>query len=253
MFKRQVGMFSMTSLLSYLSGITATAIVVTGWIAGLKLYAINKRTPSKLLPWASIVLVTFGSFYTGTMVYFFYLLGTGTQFTPLVIGAWLCYSVLPLAAACAIYVGCSLFKPSLAKVLFVIFLAMGIIYVLILWFSPLAKDTPTEAITAAVQVTATAGELIDIENINIAKLLVAAIIVTLFVFLVGGFAYLAKKASGAERKTAVFFAIGFGFFLTAAIGDSLIGPEATILLLIRLIMLTAFVFLYVAASRMKSK
>ncbi|OLS12030.1 MAG: hypothetical protein RBG13Loki_4374 [Promethearchaeota archaeon CR_4] len=234
----------MASLISLLSGITATAIVVTGWLAGLRLYFINKRAPSKLLPWAALVLITFGSFYTGTMVYFFYLLGTGAQFTPLYIGAWLCYTVTPLAAASAVYLGCSLFKPSLAKIFFGIFFAIGAVYVVLLWFMPdYAVSVPQPP----------AGELIDISNENLAKILIAVIILGLFVFLVGGFAFLAKKASGEERKTAIFFAIGFGFFLFAAIGDSLIPEDALLLLIIRLIMLTAFVFLFIAASRMKSK
>ncbi len=233
----------MTSLLSYLNGITAVAIYATGWISGLKLLAINKRSPSKLLPWAAIVLIAFSSFYTGTVVYFVYLLVTGMQFEPLIIGAWLCYTVTPLAAASSQYLGCMLFKPKFAKLVRIILFALGIVYVIYLWFVPGTVSIPPP----------TAGELIDIENIGWTKYLLAGIIITMFVFLVGGFTNLAKKASGSERKIAIYFAIGFALFGISAIGDGLLALEPISLLIIRSIMLTAFLFLYVASSRMKPK
>ncbi len=233
----------MTSELSYLNGITAIAIVAAGWIAGLRVLAINKRAPSKLLPWAALVLITFGSFYIGIVVYFIDLLATGTQFGPLDIGAWLCYSISPLAAASSMYLGCSLFKPKIAKLVFVIYFAIGMVYAILLWFFP----------SITVETSAVTGELIEISNIGIGLILMAGMILSLFVFLVGGFVNLAKKASGAQKKTAIDFAVGFGLFTVCAIGDALFGADLLLLFIIRLLMLTGFLFLFRAAARMSTK
>ncbi len=231
----------MATIFSYLNGITAIVIVAVGWISGLRIIAINKRAPSKLLPWAAVVLITLGSFYTGILVYFLELLSTGTQFEPLYVGAWLCYSISPLAAASSMYLGCSLFKPKIAKLVFIIYFGVGMVYAIFLWFFP----------NLAVEVIAPAGELILISNIGVAQILMGGMILSLFIFLVPGFAFLAKKASGVQRKIAIGFAIGVGLFTISAIGDALIEADAVILLIIRIIMVTAFMFLFRAAAQMR--
>lgn len=98
-----------------LNGLSATLILVTGYLIAIRLLFAMRHSESKLLPYQATMAFGFGSFYTGTVVSFWLLIFTNDNIYPRELAAILCYSITPIAIAAAMYVGFSMIKPKLAK------------------------------------------------------------------------------------------------------------------------------------------
>ncbi|MEX2682171.1 MAG: hypothetical protein Q6373_011255 [Candidatus Sigynarchaeota archaeon] len=219
------------------NGVSATAIIITGYVIGIQLLLETRRTKSKLLGWQSLFAFSLGSFYLGTSVSFWMLVFVDHNIQPLELGAILCYTVAPVGIATVMYIGFSMIKPRLARPVSIIYALTAIPFWINLWF-----DIPS--LSKEVVLTGPA-ELIDIELLSWANILTALYILSMILVLGTGFLILAKQTTGQIRKRAVYYAIGIIMFSIGGIIDSRL-PLGIWMVVVRLFMVLAYLVLYKA-------
>ncbi len=230
-----------------LNGLSATMILVTGYFIAIRLFAAIHHNESKLLPWQGLFALAFGSFYLGTVVSFWTLIFTGTNFEPYSVAAIMCYTVSPLGIACAMYIGFSMIKPKLAKPMTWIFALTAIPFWTNLWFN--IPDTASTIANVGTGIGGTfdkTADLIDIELLSWSNFFTAFYIISMLVILGIGFIYLATHSTGEIRSRATNYAIGLILFSACGILDSRGIFTGIGILFVRIAMVVAYLFLYKA-------
>ncbi|HMF32141.1 MAG TPA: hypothetical protein VKK79_12035 [Candidatus Lokiarchaeia archaeon] len=223
------------SINAIVAGFSAVIIFLTGYIIGFRLLAAMHTIKSKLLPWEAAFAMSLGSFYLGTVVSFVLLWVTGSNISPDVWGAWLDFSVTPVGISIVIYIGFSVLRPKFAKSMAIIYLLTGIPFWASLWFN---IPEPSAYITS------TPPELIHIALLSIASYLTLIYLVSLGILMGGGFISLARRSKGEIRTRSTYWATGIILFCIAGFLDSQIPVEAILLIVVRAVMVTSFLFLY---------
>ncbi len=231
-----------------LNGASATMILVTGYLITIRLLFAIRKSESKLLPWQALFAFALGSFYLGTVASFINL--TAINFVNLnyrLVGI-LCYSVTPLGIAAAMYIGFSMIKPNLAKPMAWIFGLSGIPFWANLWFS-----WPENGISFAnTGLSGPMGEyiptidLIDIELLSLSEIFTIVYILAMIAILGVGFMILARRSTGEIRTRSRNYAIGLILFGVAGAIDSRGIFTGTPMVAVRVLMVVAYIFLYLA-------
>ncbi len=220
------------------NGLSATLILVTGYIIAIRMLFAMRHSESKLLPFQATMAFGFGSFYTGTVVSFWLLIFTNDNLYPRELAAILCYSITPIAIAAAMYTGFSMLKPKLAKPMAWVFGLSGILFWANLWF-----NIPEQGSTYTL--VKPAEDLIDIELLSLSSLFTAIYIISLLCILGFGFIYLSTHSTGDIRKRSRNYAIGLILFSICGIIDSRINL-GVYMVIVRLAMFVSYIFLYLA-------
>ncbi|NMC04029.1 MAG: hypothetical protein GYA24_02395 [Candidatus Lokiarchaeota archaeon] len=227
----------MPSLEAMANGLSATAIIVTGYVIGTRLLMETRRTTSKLLGWQALFAICLGSFYLGTVASFWMLVFLDQNIQPPELGAILCYTVAPVGIATVMYIGFSMIKPNLAKPISIIYMISAIPFWMNLWF-----DWPEKS---KMVVLTGPAELIDIELLSWTNILTAVYILSMILVLGTGFLMLAKQTTGQVRKRSIYYATGIIMFSIGGIIDSRF-PLGIWMVLVRLFMVAAYLVLYKA-------
>ncbi len=221
-------------------------ILVTGYLITIRLLFAIRKSESKLLPWQALFAFALGSFYLGTVSSFINLIINGTNLEYRLVGM-MCYSITPLGIAAAMYIGFSMIKPNLAKPMAWIFGLTGIPFWANLWFS-----WPVNGIGFANTGSSPLGyyeptiDLIDIELESLSNIFTILYILSMMAVLGVGFIYLATRSTGEIRTRSRNYAIGLILFSVAGAIDSRGIFSGTPMVIVRLLMVVAYVFLYLA-------
>ncbi len=222
-----------------LNGASAVMILVTGYLITIRLLFAIRKSESKLLPWQALFAGALGSFYLGTVSSFINLLLNGVNLDYRLVGV-LCYSITPLGIAAAMYIGFSMIKPSWAKPMAWIFGLTGIPFWANLWFS-----WPVNGIGHAIPYDMYV-DLIDIELESLSNIFTITYILSMIAVLGVGFIYLATRSTGEIRTRSRNYAIGLILFSIAGAIDSRGIFQGTIMVAVRVLMVVAYIFLYLA-------
>lgn len=226
------------------SGLSATLIVATGYLIGIRLAFVMRHRESKLLYAQILFALTLGSYYLGTVVSFWLLFFTGSNIEPLGIAAILCFTVAPIGVCVAMYIGFSMIKPRLVKPMIIILAITAIPYWANLWFG-----WPDPGYSAP---DPGPGHLVDIELLSLSELFTTVYILVLMLFFAGGFIYLAKISTGDIRRRSSLYATGTLIFSAVGIIESRVPLQTMgllgdwLLVMIRIFMVMAFLILYKA-------
>ncbi len=238
---------SLPSIEAFANGLSATAIILTGYLIGSRLLSETRKQKSKLLGWQALFAFSLGSFYLGTAVSFWLLVFTGENIQPFVLGmlqpyelgAILCYSITPIGIATVMYIGFTMIKPKLAKPMAIIYALTAIPFWANLWF-----DWPADS---KIVPTPAPGELIDIELLSLSSFFTAFYILSMILVLGTGFLILAKQTTGQIRKRSIYYALGIIMFSIGGIIDSRFALGLW-MVVVRFLMVAAYLVLYKAMT-----
>ncbi|MFW9939752.1 MAG: hypothetical protein ACFFFT_01835 [Candidatus Thorarchaeota archaeon] len=224
-----------------LDGLTSAGIVLSATIFGLFTLYKAFKLHAKLLGVAALTMFFVGLLWLGPSVDLLFLLIREKNVGypgPYEIYALLSYMWVAPTLVFALYLGGELIWPKGKWILVVIYVALGIVFEMFLWFNTnssfeeLAPKIEGETIIAA-----------SFDHTHPTFLLVAFFLVSALVFLGIGFLIKAFQATGELRRKFFFLAIGFIIFVLTGASDSLIEP-GPLLGIIRGVMMTFAIWLY---------
>ncbi len=235
-------------LVDLISGASASAILLTGYITGLVTIIKGAKQKASLMVWSGLFLVLMGQFYLGTVVSFIKLLLTGTNLTTPYLAARLAYTGAPIAITIAMYVGFSMIRPEWRYNMTVFYAASSIFYWLGLYVPRYSAWTMEEVI---VPYGLGMGEsLVDISLGSWVLILTALYLVSMLVFNTSGLLVLAKRSSGVIKKKAVIQSIGYFIFVIIGAIDSLV-PLGLWIFIPRIIMVLGYIMLAIGFGLQK--
>ncbi len=222
----------------WLDGLTSAGIVLSATLFGL--YTLYKalRLKATLLGVAALTMFFVGLLWFGPFVDLIFLIVKEENIEPYRAYALLSYMWVAPTLVFAIYLGGELIWPKGKWILVVIYVLLGVIFEMFLWFNTyssfeeLAPTDPGETIIAA-----------SFDRTHPTFILVAIFLVSALTFLGIGFIIKAKQATGELRRKFLFLAIGFIIFVFTGASDSLIEP-GPLLGIIRGAQMTFAIWLY---------
>ena len=230
--------------ISLISGISASAILFTGYVTGILTIIKGAKQKASLMVWSGLFLVLMGQFYLGTVVSFIKILLTGTNLVTPYLAARLAYAMAPVSITIAMFVGFSMVKPEWRKTVVAIFAASAVWY----WIGLFVPRFETITIE---QIPLFGGtELVDISLQSWVLILTALYLLSLLVFNTSGLLILAKKSSGVIKKKAIIQAIGYFIFVIIGAIDSLV-PLGELIYIPRIVMVMGYILLYVGYTIQK--
>ena len=235
-------------LVDIISGASASAILLTGYITGLLTIIKGAKQKASLMVWSGLFLVLMGQFYLGTVVSFVKLLITGTNIVTPYLAARLAYTMAPISITIAMYVGFSMIRPEWRYNMTVFFAASSIFYWIGLYVPRYSSMTMEEEI---ISYGINMGEsLIDISLGSWVLILTALYLLSMLVFNTSGLINLARKSSGVIKKKAIIQSIGYFIFVIIGAVDSLV-PLGQWIFIPRIIMVIGYILLYVGYTIQK--
>ena len=202
-----------------LDGLTSAGIVLSATIFGLFTLYKAIKLKAKLLGFAALTMFFVGLLWLGPFIDLILLLLNEKNIDPYTTYALLSYMWVAPTLVFAMYLGGELIWPKGKWILVIIYIALGVIFEMFLWFNTntsfeeLAPEKVGETIIAA-----------SFDRTHPTFILVATFLVSALVFLGIGFIIKAKQATGQLRKKFLFLAIGFILFVVTGASDSLIEP-----------------------------
>jgi hypothetical protein len=235
-------------LISLISGLSASVILLTGYITGIITIVKGAKQKASLMVWSGLFLVLMGQFYLGTVVSFVKLLLTGTNLEMPFLAARLAYTGAPIAITIAMFVGFSMIRPEWRRAMVAIYAASAVFYWLGLYVPIYAPMTMKETFT--VGTLGAPDTLVDISLHSWVLILTALYLVSMLVFNTSGLLNLARKSSGVIKKKAIIQAIGYFIFVIIGAVDSLVQLDEWIFIP-RIVMVIGYILLSVGYTIQK--
>ena len=221
-----------------LDGLTSAGIVLSATFFGLFTLYKAIKLKAKLLGFAALTMFFVGLLWLGPFIDLILLLLNEKNIDPYRVYALLSYMWVAPTLVFAMYLGGELIWPKGKWILVIIYIALGVIFEMFLWFNTntsfeeLAPEKVGETIIAA-----------SFDRTHPTFILVAIFLVSALVFLGIGFLIKAKQATGDLRKKFLYLAIGFIIFVVTGASDSLLAP-GPLLGIIRGAQMTFAIWLY---------
>jgi len=212
--------FANLSLIGFLDGLTATCIIIFSVLFGLISFYHARKLKARLLAIAGLTMITVGLLWLGPAIDFFMVLLTGNNLNPQYIYGWLSYVSIAPAIVVGFLLGAELMVPKWKKEIVIFYTILGVIFEFFLFMNP-APPTGIFVFNAVSE-----GDLIDsgFNRNHFAYYLIAFFLISVFIFLVIGFAIKAKQATGDLRKKFLYLFIGELIFFICGMADSLFQP-----------------------------
>jgi len=227
-------------LADYVAGISASVILLTGYVTGILTIIKGARLKASLMVWSGLFLVLMGQFYLGTVMSFIRLLIMGSNLYPdfPYLSARLAYTGSPIAATIAMYIGFSMIKPEWRYNMTVFYGASSIFYWLGMYIPRYADINLDEMLP----LRDIGIGLVDISLQGWVLILTALYLVSMLAFNTSGLLILARKSSGVIKKKAIVQSIGYFIFVIIGAVDSLF-ELAEWIFIPRIIMVIGYILL----------
>lgn len=235
-------------LISYsglLDGLSATGVIISSCVFGILFFHKSLRLRAKLLTFAGIMTFFAGLFYLGPFSDFISVILTGNNLeNPVKIGIYgrLSYMWVAPSLICAMYIGSELIKPDKKWFIVSIYIILGVIFELFLFFNTMHSFT---------FILKNPGkDLIDASFVlgHPTFILIAVFLLSILIFNGLGFLYKSFQSTGILRRKFLFLSLGFLIFVIGGTGDSLISP-GVILVFIRILMVISSWVLYLGFKK----
>jgi len=224
------------SNIGLLMGATASVAMVTSIIFGIYFIYKSRKLNADLLLYSGLLIICTGCFYLGTFTDFVFVVFFGTNIPAPIRGlhGLLAFTSVAPAVLFAMYLGSSLIAPSKKKIITGVYVALGIVFEVILYLTfNTAIDYPIAG--AGIE----GSDLID-SSFNTSEItfyLILFFLISALLFCGIGFTVKAKQSIGDLRKKFVYLLLGFVIFVLCAALDALLTPGFT-LIFIRLGMIS---------------
>ncbi|TXT63763.1 MAG: conserved membrane protein of unknown function [Promethearchaeota archaeon] len=209
----------MVSLIGWLDGLTASAVIFMAIIFGILSFYQSKKLGAKLLGIAGIMMIFSGLLYLGPFIDFMSLVSTGTNMDNsfglygILSYFWITPAIIP-----AMYLGAEMIIAEKKWIIVGIIVALGIVFELLLFIFPnntfdFVNNNP--------------GEVLIDASFNIlfpTFFLAAGFLIAVLIFLGGGFAMKAKQASGELKRKFIYLSVAFITFVASGIFEALLSP-----------------------------
>ena len=222
------------TFITYTSGISAAAIVIVGYAAGI--FALIKYFKEKkpLLPLLSVVAFCFGTFYLDVTLSFITILLTGKNQIPIMVSGWIAFSTAPISMIAIMWLSFDIFKPELRnRVCLVIGISAIVYWILLFGFPDLMM-----------------GGFVDEEHLLVkheAKLplfiFIAIYMIINIVISAGGFLRIARRVEGKIKIRCIELVIGFLLFSISNAVDMLV-PIGIILVPTRIAVVISYLLIF---------
>ncbi|MFX1568413.1 MAG: hypothetical protein ACFFCV_08600 [Promethearchaeota archaeon] len=221
----------------WLSGITASLIVISSVIFGLLSFYKSIKLKAKLLSIAGLVMIFVGFLWLGPTTDFFVKLITDNNISPATTYVFLSYAWVGPALFFAMYLGGELMIPKYKWILVGAFVVLGGIFEFFLWTQPIQSFDYIEVRYP--------NGIIDasFNNSHPTYLMVLIMLISSLIFLGIGMAVKAKQSTGLLRKKFTYLSIGFIIFVACAALDSILELPLTIGI-VRVVMATFAIWMY---------
>jgi hypothetical protein len=237
------------TIVGWLSGITALGVFVFSILFGLFALYKSRKQKSKLFIFLGLVYIFAALVYTGDVLDFFTILTTGTNMsnTGGLIGLidWIWF---PGAVFFAMIFGAWLITPGKKWYIFITYLILGVLFEVFL----LTDFNSTVTFTQP-GIDFPAGTDLINDNLNfesIASIIALIFLVSIFVFLGGGFLRKSFQSTGIIRKKFLSLSLGAFIYIVGAVLDGLFTSDLGLIFIISLILIrsamavSAFLFYY---------
>lgn len=200
----------------WLDGLTASGIILSTTIFGILFLYKSIKLKARLLSIAGLTIIFVGFLWLGPTTDFLLKLITDTNIDPPQFYVYLSYMWVAPALIFATRIGAELIMPKKKWLLFVIFLILGVVFELYLWFSPNQSFDHIEILEP--------NGLIDasFNRSHLTFILIAVFLVSALFLLGIGFAIKAKQSTGLLRKKFTYLSIGFIIFVLCGALDSIL-------------------------------
>ncbi len=222
----------------WLDGLTASGIILSSAFFGLLSLYKSIKMKAKLLSIAGIMIFFVGFLWLGPTIDFLFKLIADNNIEPVQVYVLLSYTSVAPALFFAIYLGSELLVPKLKWLFLGVFIVLGVIFEMFLWFSPIQSfEYPIEVKVA--------DGLIDasFNRTHPTFLMVAVFLVSALIFLGIGFAIKAKQATGLLRKKFTYLSIANIIFVLCGALDSILTLPLAIGF-VRVVMMTFALWMY---------
>jgi len=226
----------------WLDGLTASGIIISSAIFGLLSLYKSIKLKAKLLSIAGLMIFFVGFLWLGPTIDFMFKLIADNNIEPKQVYVLLSYTSVAPALFFAIYLGSELLIPKWKWLFLGIFLVLGIIFEMFLWFSPNQSFDHIKVLEV--------DGLID-ASFNRAHptfLMVALFLVSALIFLGIGFAIKAKQATGLLRKKFTYLSIANIIFVVCGALDSILTLPLAIGF-VRVVMMTFALWMYLGLKK----
>jgi len=221
----------------WLSGLTASGVFLFSIILGLFFVYKSRKTKLSLLLYLGLIYVFAGLVYLGDFLDFATVLTTGyniKEYSWIGIVNWMWF---PGAIICAIYLGAQLILTKKKWLIVSIYIGLGIIFELFLFFDP--------AGTITYSIPLNPGEDLINDNIILESVdFVIALIylLSILIFLGVGFLSKAIQSTGAIRKKFLFLSAGAFVYTIGGILDGLFSPGIALIFIRSAMIISAWLF-----------
>lgn len=221
----------------WLSGITASLIVLSSVIFGLLSFYKSIKLKAKLLSIAGLVMIFVGFLWLGPTTDFFVKLITDYNISPVTTYVFLSYAWVAPALFFAMYLGGEILIPKYKWILVGVFVVLGGFFEFFLWTQPNQSFDYIEVKYL--------NGIIDasFNSSHPTYIMVLIMLVSSLIFLGIGMAIKAKQATGLLRKKFTYLSIGFIIFVACAALDSILEIPLTIGI-VRVVMATFAIWMY---------
>ena len=229
----------MLTLIGWIDGITASGVLIFGFLFGFFFIYKSKKTTAKILIALGLATLFAGLVFLGVFLDFVIVLISGVNMDNSngLVGI-LSYIWLAPAIITAIYIGSKLLVPKLKWVIISLFIVLSIFFYVIIFTDPFAAfnfDYP-----------AIPGELlIDYNTIimSTAGMLMALFLLSTIVLLGFGFLIKSFQSTGVLRKKFLLLSLGAIFFCVFGLLEGLTAPGLMVIF-VRIGYLASFWFMY---------
>ncbi|MFX1366074.1 MAG: hypothetical protein ACFFCE_06895 [Promethearchaeota archaeon] len=221
----------------WLDGITASLIVLFGLIFGLFFIYKSIKLKAKLLCIAGINVVFIGFIWLGPTFDFLVKLNSDTNLSPVETYVFLKYTWFAPALLFSAYIGGELLIPKYKWLLVVIFIVLGTIFGVLVWYQPFDSFKFIEVREEDGLIQA------GFNMIYPTFILLMIFLIVILVFMGIGCAVKAKQATGLLRKKFLYLSIGYIIFVVVSMLE-VIFTVTPIVGIIRIAMTTYAIWMY---------
>ena len=229
----------MLTLIGWIDGLTASFVVVFGFLFGLFFIYKSKKTDVKILISLGLATLFAGLAFLGVFLDFVTVLISNVNIdnTHGIVGI-LSYIWLPPAIITAIYIGAKLLMPKKKWIILSLFGLLGIFFEVIIFLDPFAAFNFDDPLIPGTL-------LIDYNTIidSIAGILMAFFLLSTLILLGVGFILKAFQSSGVLKKKLLLLSLGAIFFCVFGLLEGLTAPGLMVIF-VRLGYLASFWFMY---------
>lgn len=229
----------MLTLIGWIDGLTASGVVIFGFLFGFFFIYKSKKTSAKILLALGLANLFAGLVFLGVFLDFVTVLISGVNIdnTYGLVGI-LSYIWLAPVIIIAIYIGAQLLVPKMKWIILSLFVVLSLLFEVIIFLDPFVAfnfdDPPIP------------GELLIDYNIiilSIAGILMALFLLSTIVLLGIGFLIKAFQSTGVLKKKFLFLSLGSIFFCVFGLLEGLTAPGLMIIF-VRIGYLTSFWLMY---------